>query len=819
MVYDKKLPRFTMKGHFNMSEISLKDKISVLNQKIEQLEKKVAYYENNEKRFEFHRQLLEAVEQAVIATDRNGSITFWNRYAEKLYGWKAWEVYGNNIIDVTPSKKLLEEAGDIMKTVYKGKTWSGEFQVKQKSGSEFEASVSLSPVFDENGEVDGLIGISKDISRKKSYEERIVRSEREKAAILNGLGDIIIEYVDPDMKIIWTNAAMNEHFLIGNEELEGRYCYEVVQNINAPCPGCTAVKAIQTGKYEEGEVTTPNGDIFLVRSNPVRDPADNGKIVGVIHMAMNISKRKKAEEALKKNEAMLRGILNQMPAIVFIKDMEGKYLLVNRKWEQILNLKSEEVIGKRPVEILPEDPGQRFESLDRQIIDTLEPVEFEESLLLNNKQRTYITYMSPVFNSNGNALAIAGVSTDITDRKKEEEERKNLEIRLRKKQKMEALGTMAGGIAHDFNNILFPIIGFAEMTLEEFSGESQASDNIKEILKATRRAKDVVSQILSFSREIPRDQTPFLLQDVLNESMSLLRASIPKNIDIRLEVDSGCPAILGDATEFHQVIVNLCMNAYHAMENEGGNLIIRLNMVTLSIKDMDKTTLSQGRYVMLSVSDNGCGMKPEVLEHIFDPYFSTKEVGKGTGLGMAVVFGIVKSHGGDIRIFSRPGAGTDVKIYLPPVEIQPEEIEIVHNGIVLGGSEHILLVDDEAQITKMEKLMLEKLGYRVTAMTDSEKALRSFTANPYEFDLIITDLTMPVIPGDRLSHKMLAIRDDIPIILCTGYREKLKGKTNRELGVQDVIIKPMRVKEVASIVRKVLDNHLRKTDRFYRSEK
>jgi len=393
--------------------------------------------------------------------------------------------------------------------------------------------------------------------------------------------------------------------------------------------------------------------------------------------------------------------------------------------------------------------------------------------------------------------------------KKVEERTKALaqsERQLQQVMKLQAIGTLAGGIAHDFNNILFPIVGYTELTMDEFPEDSQARKNLEEVLKATNRAKELVQQILTFSRRGGQERKPLRVQFLIKESVKLLRATIPSTIEIECDVDEKCSPIMGDPTQIHQVVMNLCTNAYHAMQVTGGKLEVKLKEVDIGYQEsMERVGMKVGRHLKLTVKDAGHGMGPEVLERIFEPYYTTKEPGKGTGLGLSVIHGIIKNHGGDISVSSQPGKGTIFDTYLPIVDDVEAETIPAATAAAVPGNESILLIDDEKQIIDIEQRILERLGYRVTPKTDSEEALEEFVSLPDKFDLVITDMTMPKMTGDQLARKILDIKPDIPVILCTGFSEKITEEKALDMGIDKFIMKPIVKDELASTIRAVLD--------------
>jgi len=394
--------------------------------------------------------------------------------------------------------------------------------------------------------------------------------------------------------------------------------------------------------------------------------------------------------------------------------------------------------------------------------------------------------------------------------KKVEERTKALahsERQLQQAMKLQAIGTLAGGIAHDFNNILSPIVGYTELTMDDIPEDSQARNYLERILKATNRAKELVQQILMFSRQNCQERKPLKVQNLIKEALKLLRATIPATVEINCDVGQDCGPIMGDPTQIHQVIMNLCTNAYHAMQETGGSLDVSLKEIDISYEQTrERLGMKLGKHLQLTVKDAGHGMEPEVLERIFEPYYTTKKQGKGTGLGLSVIDGIVKNHGGDITVSSQPGKGAVFNIYLPVIDHIDVETESAETTIAANGSERILLIDDEEQIIDFEQQILERLGYKVISKTDSEEALEEFAAQPDQFDLVITDMTMPKMTGDQLARKMMDIKPEIPVILCTGFNEAITEEKALAMGIDKFVMKPIVKDKLANTIRAVLDN-------------
>jgi signal transduction histidine kinase len=399
---------------------------------------------------------------------------------------------------------------------------------------------------------------------------------------------------------------------------------------------------------------------------------------------------------------------------------------------------------------------------------------------------------------------------ELTERQRAEEERQKMEAQLRQAQKMEAIGTLAGGIAHDFNNILGAIMGFTELTRDSVPKGSQEFANLTQVLKAGERARDLVKQILVFSRRTPQESRPLHISSVIKETLKLLRASLPATISIQESLSAPSAMVFADQTQVQQVLMNLASNAAHAMRENGGVLEVKLEEVNLNKEGLVRhPDLTPGPYVMLTVRDNGQGMGQEVMPRIFEPFFTTKGVGKGTGMGLAIVHGIVNSNGGEITVSSQPGQGTVFTILLPkiPGELEPGQPAVPSSllGPLPTGNNSILFIDDEEILANMTKKMLKKLGYKVVVETNSLEALNIFQRQPEKFDLVITDQTMPNMTGMQLSQKLRHLRPDIPIIICTGYSETVCEENIKAAGINDLLMKPFGIGNLAKTIRKVLD--------------
>ena len=511
-----------------------------------------------------------------------------------------------------------------------------------------------------------------------------------------------------------------------------------------------------------------------------------------------IAERKQAQKALLENEEKYRELVENINDVIYEIDITGKIRYVSPAIEPLLGYQPQEFIGRSFTEFIYRDDlplmQQRFQKV---FSEKIRPIEFR-LLSKAGEVRWFRSSNRPVYKAN-QVVGLRGVLSDLT-------ESRLLQSQLQQAQKMEAVATLAGGVAHDVNNILGIIVGNTELAMEDILKWSPAYQNMTEIRKACLRARDVVRQILAFSRRTEYEMKPVRITPIIEDVIKLIRASIPTTIDIRTNLTSEATVIRADPTQINQILINLCTNAAYAMKGKGGVLEVSLKDIELGEKtETVSHELTPGRYVRLSVSDTGQGIAPEDRERIFDPYFTTKAVGEGSGMGLAVVHGIVKNHGGAVMVDSQLQKGTTFHIFFPIIEMEPEP-EVKRAEPIPRGTERILFVDDEKSIANATSAMLGRLGYKVDAKISSRAALEAFRDNPDGFDIVITDQTMPDITGVELTHELLKIRPDIPIILCSGFSESINAENAQTMGIQKFVMKPIVMSEIAEIIRTALDN-------------
>lgn len=525
----------------------------------------------------------------------------------------------------------------------------------------------------------------------------------------------------------------------------------------------------------------------------------------IIH---DVTERKRTERELARQKKLFETMFNTIPDCVVITDPERRIMLANRGLLSTFGYTMDELLGTTTEKLYAaqdkyQQAGSEIYSDEADSDGNRYVTSYKDS---NGRLFIGETFGAKLFDNDGEWLGNLGVIRDISAQLKQEEQQIQLEKQLLQAHKMEALGTLAGGIAHDFNNILGVIMGYAEMVRENSDTDSLTAGDTEQITLAAGRARDLVAQILAFSRQAEVETAIVQPAAIIKEIVKLLRATLPSTIDVRQEIKTETGYILADPSQIHQILMNLCTNAFHAMEETGGILTLRLETTVLDPTSAPEAPLRQaGKFQRLEVSDTGCGIAEEVLERIFNPFFTTKTQGKGTGMGLAIAHGIVSHYGGVIRCDSEVGKGTTFTLFLPEAEGERHTTEQPQPQIPAAvGSEHILLVDDEKILAQMTHTMLTRLGYRVSMRTSSLEALAAFENQPDDFDLIITDQTMPEMTGLELARRILRVRPQLPIILCTGFSATINEKKALAAGIKAFAMKPLVKDTMATLIREVL---------------
>jgi PAS domain S-box-containing protein len=532
-------------------------------------------------------------------------------------------------------------------------------------------------------------------------------------------------------------------------------------------------------------------------------------LADLVSLALETADRKEAEAALRDSELRFREIFeNTRDAIVLIGVRSGGRFVceaINPTAEVVSGLRSADLEGKAPREFLPAAVVEQLTKHYRECLRAEAPLSFEHELHLPSGPRWFSTLLVPIRHPDGAIYRLAAIARDITDHVRAERDREQLQGQLHQARKLEALGTLAGGVAHDFNNFLTGILGNAELLQQSVGGVPEARERLAQILEISLRARDLVRQILTFSRNGLQARRPLQLGPIVRAAMKYLRVAIPPGIKVEMDLPEREPQAMVDPTQMHQVVANLCTNAIQAMSDGGGTLGISLADVRVDATfARQHAPLREGRYVRLTVHDTGCGMTGDTLERLFEPFFTTRPFGQGTGLGLAIVHGVVSHHDGAIVVSSQQGQGATFQVYLPALEQTPAEAPPGSVAVVLGNGQRILFVDDQPFMADYGQTLLRRLGYRPEVFTDPERALLAFRADPGGYSVVITDHSMPQMTGFDLAQRIRAVRADVPILLLTGFEGVLEPTRAALAGVREIVPKPFTLEALADLIQRVL---------------
>lgn len=740
---------------------------------------------------------------AVTATA--DAIWEWNAVTHESYFSPRWyEILGYEDQEFPMSHEKWEQlchpedfqaAADRMMAVLRSQEdtkFETEFRMQAKNGS-WVWILSRGNIVERTPEGAPLLlcGTDTDITERKQAEEALRTSELELRSMFRAapVGICLLR----DRVFARVNTVMTRMFGYTAEELIGRSArmlYESQEDY------FRVGKMLNSGSWKLGSLSTElrcrrkDGSLINIILNVAAiDPADPS--AGYVAMAMDITERKQAEEALRANRQLLHTVISNAPVILYAIDRDGTITLADGKGLAAFGFRSSEIQGQSGYE--------RFRKLPEVLTHLRRVLSGEEfSAIIEAGGFVHDVHYAPLLSATGEVDGAITVAVDVTERKK-------LEEQLSQAQKMEAIGRLAGGIAHDFNNILSAIVGYSELARLALPDDAKARSFVGEVLQASERAKELVQQILVFSRQSEEQPQPILVTPVVKEALKLVRASIPSTIEISQSIQTQDTVVLADPTRIHQIVMNLCTNAYHAMMDRGGVLGVSTQEIAQTAeRPLLDPQIPPGHYFVLTISDTGPGIHPAIRDKIFDPYFTTKEKDKGTGLGLAVVHGIVERFGGKVEVVSSPGMGAVFRVILPVIETsvgrcQPEVAPFEY------GNEHILLVDDEITLVAMGKGLLQSLGYQVVALSSSLEAFEVFCKKPDTFDLVITDFTMPGMTGGKLAERIHQIRPGIPIIMCSGQSDQFSELDAEAAGIAEYVRKPYNLAAFSATIRRVLN--------------
>jgi PAS domain S-box-containing protein len=737
--------------------------------------------------------IINNIRDLVYSYSQDGVISFVSESVRRM-GYETQEIVGRSLFDFLHPDDVAASQKAVGRAIRERLFDPVECRLRNKNGAYVWFEANSEPML-VSGELLQINGVAREITDRKRAEIALRESEEKYRWLLEQLSEGIL-VSDLDDVITFANPRMAEMLGYTVEELIGQKdTILMVEEDMADYRERAKRRSPGTSGQYEVQLIKKNGAPVhvLVSGTPLKNP--DGAWVGTFGVLSDITEWKRAQEELKR----LSTAIEQTSDSIIITDTRGRILYANPASQTLTGLTLAELIGNN-LDVLRS--GKQTESFYHEILDTVRKGETWSGHLVNvradgTRYETNTT-MSPVRDTEGCIKYVVTSSRDIT---REAE----LEVQLRHSQRMEAIGVMAGGIAHDFNNILTPVMGYTEMALNRQGLDAKVSDYLKEIASAGQRASELVQQILTFSRQTEQVKQPVQVDSIIKESLKLLRAGIPSTIAIRQRIGGMGTQALADASQIHQVVMNLCTNAFHAMREKGGVLEVVLDVVSLaSPLVLLGSTLPAGEYLRLRVSDSGRGMDEATQKKIFLPFFTTKRAGEGTGLGLSIVHGIVVGMGGSINVESEVGRGTTFTLYFPSVHESPKETTAAIPAAP-KGSERILVVDDEVIIGAMLQDALTFSGYEVEIAEFPLLALELLRKEPERFDLVITDLMMPELTGVDLARKIWELQPGLPIILMTGYTEDLEEDSAKEMGFEILLRKPVSLSVIGQSVRAVLD--------------
>jgi len=748
------------------------------------------------------RKLSRTVEQtpvAVVITDITGKIEYVNLAFTVVTGYRADEAVGENPRMLKSGNTPREVYKDLWATIVAGRTWDGELQNRKKNGELFWERAVISPLLDPAGKVTHYIAMKEDITERKQ-SEALLRASEMRLRFVTENTHVGLVVVNAERRYTFANSAYTEILGLPSSNIIGQRLADILGPLYEEQirPRLDCAFAGERVAYELRK-TAANGDRFYAVTYEPSQVEDAERLVVVV--IIEITERKQKEDELIWQTAQLEAQLEAAPDGILVVDNQARKVLQNQQLLKLFQVPP--VIARDP------DDSKLFQHVLGQVKNPTQFVERVTFLYAHPDEigreeieladgRILDRYSAPVYDRTETYLGRIWTFRDIT-------KSRQLESQLQQAQKMEAIGTLAGGIAHDFNNILASTCGYGYLLQQDTEGNAAAQENLAEIMKAASRAKDLVQQILTFSRQREQKRLVIPLDNVVKEATKFLRASLPAQIRIDVQIAVDAPTVLADATQIYQVTMNLATNALHAMEGRPGKLNVSLSAFRPTAAFIQANPEIQAvEYALLTVADTGQGMDAKTLARIYDPFFTTKPVGKGTGLGLAVVHGIVRSHDGVIMVESEVDRGTTFRLFFP-AQMNSAALADANTGpAVCGHGQNILLVDDELALTAPLQKLLCRLNYQVVTSNSAREAVRLVQANPSQFDLVITDLTMPEMNGLEVARQIRVIRPDLPVVLTSGLSSSVSAESLREAGVRELLEKPVSLTALAGVVQRTL---------------